>query len=80
MSEARTPRILRALAARGVPALLRLACGLGLVALMVMVLPLLFPSALTLVGSMAIGHGLGLIAAGLFLLAIFLDVAQRRGS
>ena len=71
-------RMLAALSKRTVPGLVRIACVLALLGLAVMLLPMLLPGALTVVASMAVGHLLGLSAAALYLIAIFLDVARHR--
>lgn len=70
--------LLASLGRRSVPGLIRVACVLALLGLGVMLLPLLLPGALAVVSSMAVGHLLGLAAAALYLVAIFLDVARRR--
>jgi hypothetical protein len=54
------------------------ACLLALLGLAVMVYPLLFPGALTVVLSMALGHTLGIAAFASYLLAVVLDLARRR--
>ncbi len=79
MSE-RVNRVFAAVVQRSVPELTRLACVLALIGLAVMVYPLLFPGALAIVLSMAIGHTLGIAAVGLYLLAVILDLARRRGN
>ncbi len=71
-------RLLAALSKRTVPGLVRIACVLALIALAVMLLPMLLPGALTVVSSMAVGHLVGLSAAALYLIAIFLGGARRR--
>jgi len=71
-------QLLTALGRRTVPGLIRVACVLALSGLAVMLLPMLIPGALTVVASMAVGHALGISAAALYLIAIFLDVARRR--
>jgi hypothetical protein len=65
---------------RSVPELVRAACILALVGLLVMIFPLVFPSAPAIVLSMGLGHVVGITAASLYLLAVILDVARRRGS
>ena len=65
-------------ARRSVTELTRIACVLALAGLLVMVYPLLFPGALTVVLSMALGHTLGIAAFACYLLAIIVDLAQRR--
>jgi hypothetical protein len=72
-------RLLVSIASRSVPQLVRLACVLAIVGLLVMVYPLLFPGALAIILSMSIGHALGIAAASLYVLAVALDMAQRRG-
>jgi hypothetical protein len=67
------------IAKRSVPELTRVACVLALLGLAVMIYPLLFPGALAIVLSMGIGHLLGIAAVGLYVLAVILDLAQRRG-
>lgn len=67
------------IAARSVPELTRVACVLALLGLAVMIYPLLFPGALTVVLSMALGHTLGVAAFACYLLAVVLDLARRRG-
>ena len=66
------------IAARSVTDLTRLACVLALVGLSVTIYPLLFPGALTVVLSMALGHTLGIAAFLCYLLAVVLDLARRR--
>jgi len=65
-------------ARRSVTELTRIACVLALVGLLVMVYPLLFPGALTVVLSMGLGHTLGIAAFACYLLAVIVDLAQRR--
>ena len=65
-------------AARSVTELTRVACLLALLGLVVMLYPLLFPGALTVVLSMALGHTLGIAAFACYLLAVVLDLARRR--
>lgn len=65
-------------ASRSVTELTRVACVLALLGLSVMVYPLLFPGALTVVLSMALGHTLGAGAFVCYLLAVILDLARRR--
>ncbi len=76
----RVHRLLAVVAQRSVPELTRLACVLALIGLLVMVYPLLFPGALAIVLSMGVGHMLGIAAVGLYLLAVILDLARRRGN
>jgi hypothetical protein len=66
-------------AQRSVTELTRVACVLALLGLVVMIYPLLFPGALTVVLSMALGHTLGMAAFACYLLAVVLDLARRRG-
>jgi hypothetical protein len=66
-------------AQRSVTELTRVACVLALLGLVVMIYPLLFPGALTVVLSMALGHTLGIAAFACYLLAVVLDLARRRG-
>ncbi|HKY36712.1 MAG TPA: hypothetical protein VJN18_12270 [Polyangiaceae bacterium] len=75
----RLNRLIGAVAKRSVPELTRLACVLALIGLVVMVYPLLFPGALAIVLSMGVGHTIGMAAVALYLLAVILDLAQRRG-
>lgn len=56
----------------------RLACFVGLVALLLMAWSVLAPSPLAVVVGMSLGHGLGVLAAGLFGLAIFFDFRRTR--
>jgi hypothetical protein len=65
-------------ARRSVTELTRLACVLALLGLAVMIYPLLFPGALTVVLSMGLGHTLGIAAFACYLLAVIVDLAQRR--
>ncbi len=75
-----SPKALVALvAARSVPGLTRVACVLALLGLSVMIYPLLFPSAIAVVLSMAVGHVLGIAAFAAYLLAVIFDLAARRG-
>jgi hypothetical protein len=67
------------IAARSVTGLTRVACVLALLGLAIMLYPLLFPGALTVVLSMALGHTLGIAAFVCYLLAVVLDLARRRG-
>jgi hypothetical protein len=76
----RVNRLLAAAARRSVPELTRLACVLALIGLAIMVYPLLFPGALAIVLSMGVGHIVGITAVGVYLLAVILDLARRRGS
>ena len=66
------------IAARSVTELTRVACVLALIGLAVMIYPLLFPGALSVVLSMALGHTLGIAAFACYLLAVVLDLARRR--
>ena len=66
------------IAARSVTELTRVACVLALLGLAVMIYPLLFPGALSVVLSMALGHTLGIAAFACYLLAVVLDLARRR--
>jgi hypothetical protein len=66
------------IAQRSVAELTRLACVLALLGLIIMIYPLLFPGALTVVLSMGLGHVLGIAAFSCYLLAIVLDLARRR--
>jgi hypothetical protein len=68
------------IAQRSVTGLTRVACVLALLGLVIMMYPLLFPGALTVVLSMALGHTLGMTAFVCYLLAIVLDLAQRRAN
>lgn len=77
MNEPRS-RWLGVLLQRSVPQLVRVACVLALVGLAVMIYPLLFPGALGIVLSMGVGHVIGFAAAGLYVLAVVLDMARRR--
>jgi hypothetical protein len=63
---------------RSVTELTRVACVLALLGLFIMVYPLLFPGALTVVLSMGLGHTLGIAAFACYLLAVIVDLAQRR--
>lgn len=65
-------------ARRSVTELIRIACALALLGLAVMVYPLLFPGALTVVLSMGVGHMLGIAAFACYLLAVIVDLVQRR--
>ena len=65
-------------ARHSVTELTRIACVLALLGLAIMVYPLLFPGALTVVLSMGVGHALGIAAFGCYLLAVIVDLAQRR--
>jgi hypothetical protein len=71
-------QLLARLSQRTVPGLIRIACVLALIGLTVMILPMLVPSAVTVITSMAIGHLIGVGAGAMYVLAIFLDVARRR--
>jgi hypothetical protein len=66
------------IATRSVTELTRVACVLALLGLAVMIYPLLFPGALSVVLSMALGHTLGIAAFACYLLAVVLDLARRR--
>jgi hypothetical protein len=68
----------RRIGRRSVTELTRLACVLALSGLLVMVWPLLFPSPLTVVLSMGLGHALGIGAFACYLLAVILDLARHR--
>jgi hypothetical protein len=65
-------------ARRSVTELTRVACVLALLGLAIMVYPLIFPGALTVVLSMGVGHTLGIAAFACYLLAVIVDLAQRR--
>jgi hypothetical protein len=71
-------RLLNLLVTRSVPQLVRVACVLAILGLLVMVYPLLFPGALGIILSMGVGHLLGIAAASLYVLAVVLDMARRR--
>ncbi len=70
--------LLARLARRSVPELVRVACVLALLGLAIMILPLIAPSALTIVLSMGVGHLVGIAAGSLYLMAVILDLARRR--
>lgn len=72
-------RLLNLVVSRSVPQLVRVACVLAIAGLLVMVYPLLFPGALGIILSMGVGHMLGIAAASLYVLAVVLDMARRRG-
>lgn len=55
-----------------------LACVIGLVALLLMAWSVLAPSPLAVVVGMSLGHGLGVLAALLFGLAVFFDFRRVR--
>ncbi len=59
-----------------VRALVRLACAIGIVALLLMVWSALEPAALPIVVGMSVGQGLGILAFGFYLLAILTDMAR----
>lgn len=65
-------------ARRSIAELTRIACLLALLGLAVMIYPMLFPGALTVVLSMGLGHALGIGAFICYLLAVILDLARRR--
>ena len=71
-------RLLVSVANRSVTQLTRAACVLALVGLVIMVYPLLFPGALTIVLSMGVGHVMGAAAVALYVLAVVLDLARGR--
>lgn len=69
--------LLSRLARRSVHELVRVACVLALLGLVVMVYPLIFPSPLGVVLSMGLGHALGISAGALYLLAVVIDLIRR---
>lgn len=62
---------------RGVPALVRLACVLALVALGLMCWSVLNPRPLPVIFAMSVGQGIGIFAFLCYLLAVLIDVGQR---
>jgi hypothetical protein len=71
--------LLQRVAQGSVAQLTRVACVLALLGLSVMIYPLLFPSAIAVVLSIAVGHAIGIVAFGAYLLAVIFDLARRRG-
>lgn len=65
---------------RGVPALVRLACVLALIALALMCWSVLNPRPLPVIFAMSIGHAIGGTAFVCYLLAVVLDAGQRTPS
>lgn len=61
---------------RSVPQLVRLACMLALVGLLVFAASIVYPKPLIVIFSMSIGHVIGMLAGGLYLLAIVLDTVR----
>jgi len=62
---------------RGVPALIRLACVLALIALGLVCWSVLNPRPLPVIFAMSIGHAIGGTAFFCYLLAVVLDAGQR---
>jgi len=62
---------------RGVPALIRLACVLALLALGLMCWSVLNPRPLPVIFAMSLGHAVGGTAFVCYLLAVVLDAGQR---
>lgn len=62
---------------RGVPALVRLACVLALIALGLMCWSVLNPRPLPVIFAMSLGHAVGGTAFVCYLLAVVLDAGQR---
>lgn len=62
---------------RGVPALVRLACVLALLALALMCWSVLNPRPLPVIFAMSLGHAVGGTAFVCYLLAVVLDAGQR---
>jgi hypothetical protein len=65
------------LAQRGVPALIRLACVLALLALGLVCWSVLNPRPLPVIFAMSLGHAIGGTAFVCYLLAVVLDAGQR---
>jgi MFS family permease len=59
-----------------VRALVRIACAIGIVALLLMAWSAIEPAALPIVVGMSVGQGLGVLAFGCYLLAILTDMAR----
>ena len=66
------------LAERGVVGLLRLACVLALLALVIMCASILFPRPLPVIMAMSAGHVVGGAAFATYLLAVIIDSARPR--
>lgn len=66
-------RILR----RSVSELVRIACILALIGLLVMCYSVLSPGALPVIGAMTVGHAIGGGAVACYLLAVIIDEARR---
>ena len=62
---------------RGVPALIRLACVLALIALGLVCWSVLNPRPLPVIFAMSLGHAIGGAAFVCYLLAVVLDAGQR---
>ncbi|HEU5073031.1 MAG TPA: hypothetical protein VFU02_02645 [Polyangiaceae bacterium] len=61
---------------RTVPQLVRLACMLALVGLLVFAASIVYPKPLVVIFSMSIGHVIGMLAGAVYLLAIVLDTVR----
>ncbi len=70
--------LFRRLISRPIERLVNVACLLGLGALSLFVLSILFPKPLPIIGAMSIGHVLGGLAFSSYLLAVIADLARRR--
>lgn len=64
----------------GAPFLIRLACGVGLLALVSTAAGVLFPYALPVIFAMSVGQGLGALAFVCYLLAVVAEVLQHEAA
>jgi hypothetical protein len=68
---------LRHLLSNSVETLVRVACVLALVALTFFCVSVVFPGPLPVIFAMSVGHGIGFLACGCYVLALVLDAAKR---
>lgn len=61
---------------RTVPQLLRIACIVALVGLLLFATSIFYPKPLVVIFSMSIGHVIGMLAGAIYLLAIALDTVR----
>ena len=61
---------------RTVPQLVRAACLVALIGLLVFAASIIYPSPLVVIFSMSVGHVIGMVAGAIYLLAIVLDTVR----
>jgi len=66
------------IARASVPKLVRAACVLSLVALTMMVYSVISPRPLPVILAMSLGHAIGALAFGCYLVAVLIDLSNRR--